>query len=826
MALPSAEQAPTPSPVSRPSSASGRAAKVPCAHCGSPAPANTRGGPAYCCNGCEVAHASVAMLSCPVANQSPLTQKQSDAPASPAAQVLDAPEFLAQHARVDAAGVANIELAIRGMHCASCVWRIEALPEQLTGVIESRVQFRRGRLSLAFDSTRISLGAIAHRLELMGYAVGPVSQAASVQRRDQERTAMIRMAVAGACAGNAMLLAFALYAGLFDGMAPVYREAFRWGSLAVTGIALLWPGMVFFRSAWAAIRTGSINLDGPIALALLAGGVWSTASTITGHGEVYFDSVSVLIFALLVGRYVQQRQQRWAADSVELLFSLTPQSARRIKANGAVEVIPTQSLEVGDLVEILAGDSFPCDGRIVSGHTSIDTSLLTGESLPRSCEVGDDVFAGAVNIASTVRCTTTASGTETRVARLMALVEDNSSRKAPIVQFADKVGSIFLTGMLLLAAATFIFWFNTGVLPAMENAVALLVVTCPCALGLATPLAFTLAIGRAARQGILIKGGDAVQHMAGTAGILFLDKTGTITDGKMSVVHWSGSQKLANTVAAIERGSTHPVGVALAAMTQHIPGSVEDSIQSVTNVPGSGIRAQVGFSEVMIGSEAFARASATHLPFDLLASAASWATQGLTPVYVVVDGILSAVAAVGDTIRKDSCDVIRDLRTMGWDCRILSGDNPGVVRHVAGVCGITDARGGVTPEEKLAIVAAAAAQGRTVMVGDGVNDAAALAAAHVGISVHGGAEASLAAADIYLANPGLSSMLTLIRGSRHTLRTIKVTLAASSLYNIVAATVAMTGHMHPIIAALVMPLSSLTAVGICVAAGSFKEKRS
>ncbi|MCX5689358.1 MAG: cation-translocating P-type ATPase, partial [Planctomycetota bacterium] len=480
----------------------------------------------------------------------------------------------------------------------------------------------------------------------------------------------------------------------------------------------------------------------------------------------------------------------------------------------------------GDLVEILAGDSFPCDGRIASGHTSVDTSLLTGESLPRTCEAGDDVFAGAVNISSTVRCITTASGTETRVARLMALVEDNSSRKAPIVQFADKVGSIFLSGMLLLATATFIFWFHNGVLSAMENAVALLVVTCPCALGLATPLAFTLAIGRAARQGILIKGGDAVQHMAGGNGILFLDKTGTVTDGKMSVVHWSGSQKLANTVAAIERGSTHPVGVALAAMTPHIPDSIGATIESVKNVPGSGLRAQVGFSEILVGSEAFARAHATTIPSDLLASAATWATQGLTPVYVVVDGSLNAVAAVGDTIRKDSCEVIRKLREAGWDCRMLSGDNPGVVRHVATTCGIADARGGVTPEEKLAIVAAAAAHGRTVMVGDGVNDAAALAAAHVGISVHGGAEASLAAADIYLAKPGLSSMLTLIRGSRHTLRTIKITLGASTLYNVIAATVAMTGHMHPIIAALVMPLSSLTAVGICVAAGSFKEKQS
>jgi Cu2+-exporting ATPase len=740
---------------------------------------------------------------------------------------MDDPAFMQRHGRVDADGLTHVELSIRGLHCASCVWRVEALPQTMEGLLEARVNFRRGRVQLTFDASKLPLSRIAQKLDAFGYTVGPVSAAADTARMTADHAAMIRMAVAGACAGNAMLLAFALYAGLFDGMSPLYREGFRWGSLVVTCIALLWPGMVFFRSAWAGVRSRSINLDAPIALALLAGGVWSVISTIIGKGEVYFDSVSVLIFALLVGRFIQQRQQRWAADSVELLYSLTPQTARRVVSDARGESIVTVaavSLSVGDVVEVLAGESFPADGTIRTGHTSVDTSLLTGESLPRSCSPGDAVFAGSVNVASTVRCVISASGLETRVAKLMALVEESTSRKAPIVQFGDRVGSSFLAGMILLSLATFAIWARSGVHLAIENAVSLLVVTCPCALGLATPLAFTLAIGRAARRGILIKGGDAVQNLAEARGRLYLDKTGTLTTGRMSVVHWHGDDSLATIVAALERGSTHPAGAALAAMRPDIPRSIEERIVSITNVPGAGLEAQVGFSNYAIGSEALASRRCERIPTYLQQTARSWASEGLTPIYVVVDGRVEGLAGVGDAIREESASVVRALRDLGWDCRILSGDDPAVVSHIGKLCGIESAQGGMTPEQKLAAVTASAAERKTVMVGDGVNDAAALAAAHVGISIHGGAEASLAAADVYLAKPGLSSMLELASGCRRTMSVIKFTLGASSLYNIAAAGIAMSGHMHPIIAALIMPLSSLTAVSICVGAGYFRSK--
>jgi Cu2+-exporting ATPase len=775
-----------------------------------------------------VAHAALSQLACPLAATAadpPRTGpiRDHDAASSTDPSPLDDPAFLKNHATEDEAGVTRIELAIRGMHCAACVWRVEALPERLGGVYESRVNFRRGRLRLAFDRTRVSLGDVANHLARMGYEVGPVSASATAARLAEDHAAMIRMAVAGACAGNAMLLAFALYAGLFDGMQPLYREAFRWGSLLVTGVALLWPGMVFFRTAWAGLRTGSVNLDAPIALALMAGGVWSAFSTIKGRGEVYFDSVSVLIFALLVGRFIQQRQQRWAADSVELLFSLTPRTARRVVGAGGderVERVSASAIEPGDLVEVGPGESFPVDGTIVVGRTAVDTSLLTGESLPRTCAAGDPVYAGAVNVSATVRCRVTASGSATRVAKLMALVEEASGRKAPIVRFADKVGGIFLTGMMLLAVATFVIWIGHGVHVAMEHAVSLLVVTCPCALGLATPLAFTLAIGRAAGLNILIKGGDVVQHLA-AGGTIYLDKTGTLTHGRMSLVHWRGPDTLLALVAAAERDASHPVGRALASCASGLPPA--RSLDSVTTLPGEGLVAVTGASRVAVGSLRLARRMARTMDAELLAAAAEWAGEGLTPVYVVLDGELCGVAAVGDQVRVEAPSVILALERRGWACRILSGDDERAVAHVAKACGVAWSRGGASPEEKMAIVKEAASRGNTVMVGDGVNDAGALAAAHVGVSVHGGAEASLAAADVYLATPGLSPLFTLVDGCGRTLRVIRWTLAASSAYNVAAAAVAMSGHMHPIMAALVMPLSSLTAVSICVGSRFFRS---
>ncbi len=530
--------------------------------------------------------------------------------------------------------------------------------------------------------------------------------------------------------------------------------------------------------------------------------------------------VSVLVFALLVGRWVQHRQQRWAGDAVELLFSLTPTSARLVEPAGVREV-PVEALSVGDTIEVLAGDSLPVDGTVVQGSSSVDQSLLTGESRPVGVEPGASVAAGSVNLSGALRIRVEASGEATRVGRLMRMVEEGASRRAPIVRLADRIAGWFVLAMLLLAGLTAGAWLWIDPSRALGNATALLIVTCPCALGLATPLAVTVAIGRAARRGILIKGGDAFERLS-HPGVIFLDKTGTITEGRFSVVRWHGPRDVAPLVAAVEAQSTHPIARALCESLPAPPVPASEVVQTT----GGGIEAKVAGQRLTIGSPRFVASAGASISTMLHAAAVSVRAEALTPVVVAVDGVAVAVLGLGDAVRMDSAGAIRDLHALGWKVRMLSGDHPDVAAAVGRSIGLEPVNilGGRSPEDKLAAVQAAAMKGPVVMVGDGVNDAAALSAATVGIAVHGGAEASLAAADVYLRTPGLTPIIGLLKAARRTIRAIHINLGASLAYNAVAAALAMTGIINPWIAAILMPLSSLTVVGLSLRARTFGDQ--
>ncbi len=399
-------------------------------------------------------------------------------------------------------------------------------------------------------------------LDSLGYPPHPARdvRARELQRHEDHRF-LIRIGVAAACAGNVMTLAFALYGGMFSGIEAEYARLFRWTSMLFCAVALLWPGSLFFRGAWAALRTRTAHLDLPIALGLLAGGLAGSVNVIRDRGEIYFDSLTMLVFLLLVGRWIQRRQQRWAGDAVELLFSLTPTSARRLKDEG-IEEVPIEAVTPGDRVEVRAGDSVPVDGTVLEGQSTLDQSLLSGESHLVPVEPGQGVHAGTVNVASRLVIRVEAVGGQTRVGRLMSLVEECSRRRAPIVQFADRVAGWFVVTLLTLAAVTFAVWLWIAPQRAIGNAVTLLIVACPCGLGLATPLALTVALGRAARRGILIKGGEVLERLA-RPGVMILDKTGTVTAGRTKVVSWVGDENAQSWVAALEAHSAHPVGVAL-----------------------------------------------------------------------------------------------------------------------------------------------------------------------------------------------------------------------------------------------------------------------
>ncbi len=805
--------------------------EIICAHCGLTVPRgridpDAEGGRQFCCGGCEAVYAVIHKLG--LASYYKMRERQA-VPTQPAKttgagyQAFDHPEFVARCCEDRADGLRSTSFYLEGVHCAACLWLVEKLPTIVPGVTESRLNLTKSLLQLSWKPGEAKLSRIASALDSLGYPPHPARDVkADLVVRRESRRELARIGVAGAAMGNAMILAVCLYAGMFTGIEREYETLFRWVGMGIALVALIWPGAVFFRGAWSAIRTRTAHMDLPIALGLAAGGIAGTVNTILGRGEVYFDTLAVLVFLLLVGRAIQRRQQRRAADAVEGLFRLTPVSARRIDEAGNTTEVPIEALSVGDVVELSAGESVPADGVVTQGRSAFDQSLLTGESRPVSVGIGAAVHAGSVNLSSAVRIRVGATGERTRVGALMRLIEQSASSKAPAVQAADRLAGWFVAVVMVLALATFGYWLTRDPIHAADHAVALLIVACPCALGLATPLTLAVAIGRAARRGVLIKGGAALEHMA-HRGTLLLDKTGTVTQGKTTLVEWYGDESIKPLVAAIEIHSTHRVAKALVEAL----GETENDLQAVgvTQTYDGGITGRVESHTLAIGSREFVATQARTIPDWVQQHVKQFADQCLTPVLVAVDGEVKAVAGLGDAVRPDARDAIAGLRTLGWRVGMVSGDHLDVVRHVAEQLGIEPnmIHGNTMPERKVQLVRQYSAQGPVVMVGDGVNDAAALACATVGIAVHGGAEASLAAADIYLARPGPAPIIGLTHASRKVIRGIRRGLAVSLAYNAIGVTLAATGIINPLIAAVLMPLSSLTVLSLAVSTRAFAD---
>ena len=817
-------------PTLPPASPPAAAADAACAHCGSPVPAgliDAASDEQFCCAGCRAVARSIRGLGL---GQYYAMRRAAGAAGKSARRpgrrydALDDPAFRARHVRATRGGASVVELRLDGVHCAACLWLVERLPQVLPGVREARLDFRRQIVRVLWDDSSVPLSRVAAQLAALGYPPHPATGASEQQlRRAGDRAFLIRVAVAGALAGNVMLISFALYGGIFNGLeAPLYGF-FRWTGLALTVVAVAWPGSVFFRRALGAIRARTVHMDVPVSLGLAAGVAWSAASTIRGTGHVYFDSVTVLVFLLLAGRWIQLRQQQRSRDAVELLFTMMPGRARLLE-DGRAREVPIGSILAGQVVEVRAGEAIPVDGVVLEGRSRLDTSTLTGEVKPLAVGPGEPVHAGTTNLSARLRVRVRATGESTRVGRLMRLVEEGARRRAPVVQLADRVAKVFVIAVVLLAAATALLWWRIDPARAVPSAMALLIVTCPCALALATPLAIMSGLGRAARRGILIKGGDVVEALARPHRVL-LDKTGTITEGRMRLIEWHGPDDLRPAVAAIERHSSHPVARALACAAGRPPEALPSAID--VEVARDGARGTVDGREIVIGATSFVERCGAVRAAWAESIAREMTSRAVSPVYVAVDGAVRAVGGVGDPVRPGAARTVRALERAGWRVEIASGDHPDVVRSVAVRIGLDprDAHGGLSPEEKLALVEQARAFGTVVMVGDGVNDAAALSAATVGVAVRGGAEASLAAADVFLGEEGLALLPALLAGAGRTLGVIERNLAFSLLYNVLGAALAIAGVIGPLVAAVLMPLSSLSVIALSFRSRTFEAPR-
>ena len=797
-----------------------------CTHCGLPVPSGlvvAGQDQQFCCQGCasvyELIHgcgldAYYRLRDQTDASKQPIKLSDRDRLGS-----FDTDKFHELYVRTRDDGMCVVDLMLEGVHCAACVWLIEKLPRVVPGVIEARLSLRQATVRITWDPAQLELSTIAKSLSTLGYPPHPARGNKDAVHLAEQRTMLVRMGVAGALAGNTMLLAFALYTGLFSEMEQQFAQLFRWASAFLGVIALAWPGRVFFQGAWAALRTRSPHLDVPIALALGVGGLAGLVNVVLARGDIYFDSLSVLVFLLLVGRFIQHRQQRRADESVGLLFSLTPTHCRRVSASDdTIEQVPVEAVQVADLLEVRAGELIPADGTVEQGNASVIASLLTGESMPVPIQVGDGVCAGSQLASATIRLRVSAIGQDTRVGKLMDLVQRGVSEKPAIVALTDRIAGWFVIAVTSIALAVFAVWSMISFSAAVDHTVALLIIACPCALGLATPLTLAVAIGRSARNDILIKSGAVLDRLA-KPGRVLMDKTGTMTRGAMRVEHWGGDLTVRPLVIEAERHATHPIARVI---VQHGVENQQDQAPTTSiemlRVDDCGVEAGTTVSTLHIGSKRYMQRHDIAIEPDHQQQAGAWAKRALTTIYIARGSRVVSLVAVGDALHEGTQQSIAQLTQWGWQVEMLTGDEPAVAQQVAKAAGLApeSVRAGVSPEEKLNVVKQRANERAIVMVGDGVNDAAALAAADVGIAVSGGAEPSMAAADVYLAKPGLDGLTEVIATARRSRAVVIQTLALSLTYNAIAIALAAAGLVTPLLAAVLMPLSSAAVLALAM----------
>lgn len=794
-----------------------------CRHCDLPIPEDRmEAGSPFCCNGCESVYAILHEAGFDdtyyrLRDASDRRSMRSPARTSnPQALLdeLDSSVFLESHSTRLDGGTYRTHLYLDGVHCAACVWLVERLPEQLEGVSNAHLNLPRARLTLDWDPARLDLSSIASWLASFGYAVQPRVDGEEAPESREERRLLIRMGVAWALAGNIMLLAFALYSGLGIENPGLYHAA-RGLSLFLAVPAVFYGGSVFFAKAWHSIRLSwrlrtirHLHMDTPISIGILAGFGASLVSTLTGKGDVWFDSVAVLIAALLSARWLQLRARRLAGDSTEQLLALLPTLARLQDGS----TVRADELRPGDRILVRAGELIPVDGEIVEGSSLINSAVLTGESQPVRHGPGADVHAGTTNETENLVIRVRSAGAATRIGQLLSLVGDPASDAPRILGLADRIGGLFTISVLGLAILAAVAWSLIRPEETIMHLVAFLVITCPCALGMATPLALAVGTGRAARRGIFVKS-EAVVDGLHQVDTVVLDKTGTVTEGIMAVDGQLGNEELLPLAAALERDSNHPIAKAIlrvAATGVSIPDI------PVEHVPGNGQRGWIGSQEVRIGHPAWAleilgrgpEAHEERFFQDAVGAAAS-------VVAVCCEGTEPLFIRLSDPIRSSSAPLIESLLARGLRVILCSGDDEKTTRSVGTQLGLpeSDLLGRHSPEDKQALIHRLAAEGRVVvMVGDGVNDTAALRAAHVGIAVSGTSAASRVAADAYTTRPGLEAVVELIEGAHGVLGVIRRNLGFSLAYNVLGGAAALLGFVTPLFAAVAMPISSFIVV--------------
>jgi len=716
------------------------------------------------------------------------------------------------------------DFRITGMTCAACSARIEKKLNSLEGVSNANVNLTTERARVSFDPKIIKVTDMISAIQDLGYDAEKVEDISRDQEKELKEKELRGMRLALIAS---ILLSLPLIAAMILSLFSVHNPVVELLHNQYIQLALATPvqfiiGARFYKGSYYALRSGSANMDVLVAMGTSSAyffSIYNVFFTTAPAGimkDLYFEASAIIITLVLLGKYLEAVAKGRTSEAIKKLAELQAKTARVIRQGQEMD-IPIEEVELGELVVVRPGERVPVDGKITEGNSSLDESMLTGESLPVDKKAGDPVFGATINKFGVFKLEATRVGKDTALAQIIKMVEDAQGSKAPIQKIADQVAGIFVPVVLVIAVLTFIVWYLTGggINKSLVSAVAVMVIACPCALGLATPTAIMVGTGKGAEKGILIKGGEYLE-MAYKLDTVVLDKTGTITKGEPEVTDVVSLGNLdENTImrlaAQAEKSSEHPLGVAIYAKGKQTIGKIEDPARFEA-VPGQGIKAVIDQNDVYLGTRRLMTDQAISTD-SIEARISSLEDQGKTAMLMAVNGQLEAILAVADTLKASSREAIAELQSMGIEVYMITGDNQRTADAIARQVGINTVLAEVMPENKAREVEKLKKMGRHVaMVGDGINDAPALATADIGMAMGTGADVAMEAADITLMRGDLRTIPAAIRLSRQTMRKIKQNLFWAFIYNIIGIPFAALGMLSPIIAGAAMAFSSVSVV--------------
>jgi len=765
-----------------------------CLHCGEPVPQGSAGGAQFCCSGCHAAYEMIQGM-----GLESYYQRRCLDPGQPSMRPDDDDtrfDFQA-FADTDEQGVTTLHLMVEGLQCAACVWLIETVLRQQPGVVHARINMTTRRLVLKWTAAEADaeqlIGAVTH----LGYRLAPYDPSLiSAENQQREKQLLRAMVVAGFAAGNVMMFSVSVWAG--KDMGEFTRNSMHWLSALIALPAIAYAARPFFHSAITALKARRTNMDVPISLAVILASTMSLVETVRMSEHVYFDSAVSLVFFLLIGRYLDSRARGRARAAGENLMGLKARAVTILNDDGSREVAPPERLKPAMKFLVAAGERIAADGIVLNGESDIDTSLINGESVPVQALSGEKVFAGTLNLSGPITVEVTQTGEDTLLSEIVRLMEAAEDARAKYVALADRVARLYAPVVHTLAASAFLGWWliaGLGWQDSLMIAIAVLIITCPCALGLAVPAVQVVAGGRLLQRGILLKTGTALERLA-TVDVAVFDKTGTLTRG---TPHWVNRDAISeddiHLAASLAALSKHPLSRALSREISGVPAA-----EGVEEVPGSGLKLMTDDGEVRLGRRGWCGVddNAEHVEAEL------WLSRpNVTPVRF----------AFSDQVRVDATETVAALKAQGIHVMLLSGDRDAAVKAAAKAASIDDWHAALKPADKVDRLHELTNQGKSVMmVGDGLNDAPALAAAHVSLSPSSAADVSQTAADGIFQGDKLAPVLEALHVAKYADKLIKQNFALSFAYNVATIPMALAGFVTPLIAAIAMSTSSLVVI--------------